>query len=79
MALCYLCEAGELSRNPGGGESVEERGPPEGNASWAISFRTESRVRRGVDDASCGRVKTNESRPPYPREEPYEVVLHVRI
>ncbi len=63
-----------------GAESVEERGSPKGNAWTADSPRTQSRNPREIGGHNVRRVGIviNPDRH-YPREEPDEVVPHVRI
>ncbi len=63
-----------------GAESVEERGSPKGNTWTADSPRTQSRNPREIGGHNVRRVGIviNPDRH-YPREEPDEVVPHVRI
>ena len=62
-------------------ESVEERGSPKGNPCLSYSRRTQCRITRAIDGHEVRRVATVSDccDRHYPREEPDEVVPHVRI
>ena len=61
-------------------ELVEERGSPKGNRNQTASPRTLSHNGESTDWNVYGKYGECEfARPFYPREEPYEVVPHVRI
>ena len=61
-------------------ELVEERGSPKGNTYQKALPRTPSHNGESIRRSVYGKYGEREFiRPSYPREEPYEVVLHVRI
>ena len=61
-------------------EFVEERGSPKGNTVQKASPRTQRHNGGLIGWTVYGKYGECEfTRPSYPREEPYEVVLHVRI
>ena len=61
-------------------EFVEERGSPKGNTVQKASPRTQRHNGGWIAWTVYGKYGECEfTRPSYPREEPYEVVLHVRI
>ena len=61
-------------------ELVEERGSPKGNTNQKALPRTQRHNGESNGWSVYGKYGECEfTRPSYPREEPYEVVLHVRI
>ncbi len=61
-------------------EPAEERGSPKGNANQKALPRTQRHNGESIDWNVYGKYGECEfTRPLYPREEPYEVVPHVRI
>ena len=61
-------------------ELVEERGSPKGNTNQKALPRTQCHNGRSIGWTVYGKYSECEfTRPSYPREEPYEIMLHVRI